>query len=85
MDRKPPLPDSQFKQWLELFHAARRETDQNKRKGRIEAAQKAINERVLELAQEGNDSENYDSMVERLLIDVALMNLRSLLEQRPAA
>ena len=85
MDRKSPLPDSQFKQWLELFHAARRETDQNKRKGRIEAAQKAIHERARELAKESKDSENYDLMAERLLIDVALMNLRSLLEQRPAA
>ena len=85
MDRKSPIPDSRFKQWLELFHAVRRETDEKKRKDRIEAAQKAIHERVLELAQESNDSENYDSMVERWLIDVALMNLRSLLEHREAA
>jgi len=50
-----------------------------KRLDRIEAAQKAIHERLRELAQESNDS-----MEERWLIDVALMNLRSLLE-RPAA
>ena len=85
MDRKSPLPDSKFKRWLELFQAARRETDEKKRKDRIEAAQKAIHERVLELAQESNDSQNYDSMLERWLTDVALMNLRSLLEQREAA
>ena len=81
MDRKSPLSDSKFKQWLELFHAARRETDEKKRRDRIEAAQKAIHERLLELAQESNDS----TMEERWLIDVALMNLRSLLEQREAA
>ena len=85
MDRKSPLPDSKFKQWLELFHAVRRETDKKKRRDRIEAAQKAIHERVLELAQESNDSQNYDSMLERWLTDVALMNLRSLLEHREAA
>ena len=67
------------KDWLELFHAARLETDKKKRLDRIEAAQKAIHERLRELAQESNDS-----MEERWLIDVALMNLRSLLE-RPAA
>ena len=81
MDRKSPLSDSKFKQWLELFHAARRETDEKKRRDRIEAAQKAIHERVLELAQESNDS----TMEERWLIDVALTNLRSLLEHREAA
>jgi len=81
MDRKSPVSDSKFKQWLELFHAARRETDEKKRRDRIEAAQKAIHERVLELAQESNDS----TMEERWLIDVALMNLRSLLEHREAA
>ena len=85
MDRKSPLPDSKFKQWLELFYAAGRETDATKRRDRIEAAQTAIHERVLELSHESNDSENYDSMLERWLIDVALMNLRSLLEQREAA
>ena len=85
MERKPPLPDSKFEQWLALFHAARRETDQKKRKERIEAAQKAIHERMLELAQEGDDSENRDSMLERFLIDVALMNLRLLLERSEAA
>src|SRR5436309_15962562 len=76
-----PVSDSKFKQWLELFHAARRETDEKKRRDRIEAAQKAIHERVLELAQESNDS----TMEERWLIDVALTNLRSLLEHREAA
>src|SRR5437667_5740667 len=81
MDRKSPVSDSKFKQWLELFHAARRETDEKKRRDRIEAAQKAIHERVLELAQESNDS----TMEERWLIDVALTNLRSLLEHREAA
>jgi hypothetical protein len=81
MDRKPPLPDSKFKQWLELFHAVRLETDERKRLDRIEVAQKAIHERVLELAQE-NDNE---SMEERWLIDVALMNLRSLRQPRAAA
>jgi hypothetical protein len=81
MDRKSPLSDSKFKQWLELFHAVRRETDEKKRRDRIEAAQKAIHERVLELAQESQDS----MMEERWLIDVALMNLRSLLEHREAA
>ena len=81
MDRKSPVSDSKFKQWLELFHAARRETDEKKRRDRIEAAQKAIHERLLELAQESNDS----TMEERWLIDVALMNLRSLLEHREAA
>ena len=85
MDRKSPLPDSKFKQWLELFHAVRRETDEKKRRDRIEAAQKAIYARARELAQESSDSQNYDSMLERWLIDVALMNLRSLLEQREAA
>jgi len=67
------------KYWLELFHAARLETDKKRRLDCIEAAQKAIHERVRELAQESNDS-----MEERWLIDVALKNLRSLLE-RPAA
>jgi hypothetical protein len=43
--------------------------------------QKAIHERMLELAQGSDDS----AMEERWLIDVALMNLRSLLEQREAA
>ena len=81
MDRKSPLPDSKFKQWLELFHAVRRETDKKKRRDRIEAAQKAIHERLLELAQESHDS----MMEERWLIDVALMNLRALLEHREAA
>jgi hypothetical protein len=81
MDRKSPLSDSKFRQWLELFHAVRRETDEKKRRDRIEAAQKAIHERVLELAQESHDS----MMEERWLIDVALMNLRSLLEHREAA
>jgi hypothetical protein len=74
-----------FKYWLELFHAARLETDETKRLDRIEAAQKAIHERVLELAQENNDRENYESMVERWLTDVALMNLRWLREHRAAA
>ena len=82
MDRKSPLSESKSR-WLELFHAARLETDEKKRLGLAEAAQKAIHERELELAQESSDSN--DSMVERLLIDVALMNLRSMLEQRPAA
>jgi hypothetical protein len=68
------------KDWLELFHAARLETDEKKRLDRIEAAQKAIHQRVLELAQE-----NYDSMEERWLIDVALINLRWLREHREAA
>lgn len=85
MERRPPLPDSKFEQWLALFHAARRETDEEKRKDRIEAAQEAIHERMLELAQESHDSENYDSMLERWLIDVALMNLSSLLERNEAA
>jgi len=76
-------PNSKY--WLELFHAARLETDETKRLDRIEAAQKAIHERVLELAQENNDSENYESMEERWLIDVALMNLRWLREHRAAA
>ena len=76
-------PNSKY--WLELFHAARLETDETKRLDRIETAQKAIHERVLELAQENNDSENYESMEERWLIDVALMNLRSLREPRAAA
>ena len=75
-----PAPNSKY--WLELFHAARLETDEKKRLDCIEAAQKAIHERVRELAQESNDSN--DLMEERWLIDVALMNLRSLLE-RPAA
>jgi len=82
MDRKSPLSDSKFKQWLELFRAARRETDETKRRGRIEAAQKAIHERARELAQEGNESRG--SMEERWLIDVALMNLRSLLQREAA-
>jgi hypothetical protein len=64
------------KSWLELFRAARLETDENRRLDRIEAAQKAIDQRVRELTQEGNDSS--DLMEERWLIDVALMNLRSL-------
>ena len=81
MDRKSPLPDSKFKHWLDLFHAVRRETDEKKRRDRIEAAQKAIHERLGELAQESNDS----MMEERWLIDVAMMNLRSLLERREAA
>ena len=81
MDRKSPLSDSKFKQWLELFHAVRRETDKKKRRDRIKAAQKAIHERLLELAQESHDS----MMEERWLIDVALMNLRSLPEHREAA
>jgi len=76
-------PNSKY--WLELFHAARLETDETKRLDRIEAAQKAIHERVLELAQENNDSENYESMEERWLIDVALMNMRWLREHRAAA
>jgi hypothetical protein len=62
--------------WLELFRAARLETDENRLLDRIEAAQKAIDQRVRELSQESNDSS--DSMEERWLIDVALMNLRSL-------
>jgi hypothetical protein len=74
-------PNSKY--WLELFRAVRLETDEEKRLDCIEAAQKAIHERVRELAQESNDS-NY-SMEERWLIDVALMNLRSLLEHRVAA
>jgi len=82
MDRKSPLSDSKFNQWLELFHAARRETGKTKRRGRIEAAQKAIHERARELAQEGNESRG--SMEERWLIDVALMNLRSLLQREAA-
>jgi hypothetical protein len=68
------------KDWLKLFHAARLETDKTKRLDCIEAAQKAIHERLRELAQESNDS-----MEERWLIDVALMNLRSLLEHPAAA
>ena len=85
MDRKSPVPDSPFRRWLELFHAARRETVEKKRRDCIEAAQKAIHERARELTKESSGPENYDLMMERLLIDVALMNLRSLLEQRPAA
>ena len=76
-------PNSKY--WLKLFHAARLETDETKRLDRIEAAQKAIHERVLELAQENNDSENYESMEERWLIDIALMNMRWLREHRAAA
>jgi hypothetical protein len=68
------------KSWLELFHAARLETDKKKRLDCIEAAEKAIHERLRELAQESNNS-----MEERWLIDVALMNLRSLLEDPAAA
>ena len=82
MDRKSPLSDSKFNQWLELFHAARRETDETKRRGLIEVAQTAIQERARDLAQEGNDSTV--SMGERWLIDVALMNLRSLLQREAA-
>ena len=47
-------PNSKY--WLELFHAARLETDKKKRLDCVEAAQKAIHERVLELAQESHDS-----------------------------
>ena len=48
------------KHWLELFHAARLEADEKKRLDCIETAQKAIHERVRELAQASNDSN--DSM-----------------------
>ena len=71
-------PNSKY--WLELFHAARLEKDKKKRLDCVEAAQKAIHERLRELAQESNDS-----MEERWLIDVALMNLRSLVEHPAAA
>jgi hypothetical protein len=83
MARKPPLSDSKFEQWLELFRAARCETDQTKRSARIEAAQKAIQERARELDQ-SNDTENYESMLERWLIEVALMNLHWLLHREAA-
>lgn len=66
--------------WLELFYAARLETDEKKRLDRIEIAQKAIHERLLELGQDANQS-----MQERWLIDVALMNLGSLREPPAAA
>jgi hypothetical protein len=82
MDRKSPLSDSKFKQWLEGFHAARRETDATKRKARLETAHSAIHERARELTQEGNESTG--SIEERWLIDVALMNLRSLLQREAA-
>ncbi len=62
--------------WLDLYQAALLEIDHQKLFDRIELAQKAIHDRVRELADHSNAS-----IEERRAIDDALMNLRCLLRQ----
>ena len=65
--------------WLELYRAALLELDKEKLLGRIELAQKAIQERARELAETGNGS-----VEEKQKIGDALASLRTLLNHEVA-
>ena len=65
--------------WLELYQAALLELNKERLLDRIELAQKAIHERVRELAENVNGSAE-----EKRKIDDALARLRTLLKHEAA-